>query len=117
MPTSQESGPATPVSISARWSDPELTPPGDLVEAVPANLSQFMALTGRPDLPAATLNRLVKMIDSDRLYVIREARIAHLLGRTKLPREHLLKGALLGSTPYRLVHLSDRPVLVVRAPD
>jgi nucleotide-binding universal stress UspA family protein len=30
--------------------------------------------------------------------------------------EHLLKGALLGSTPYRLVHLSDRPVLVVRAP-
>lgn len=31
--------------------------------------------------------------------------------------EHLLKGALLGSTPYRLVHLADRPVLVVRAPD
>jgi nucleotide-binding universal stress UspA family protein len=31
--------------------------------------------------------------------------------------EHPLKGALLGSTPYRLVHLSTRPVLVVRAPD
>jgi nucleotide-binding universal stress UspA family protein len=30
--------------------------------------------------------------------------------------EHPLKGALLGSTPYRLVHLSTRPVLVVRAP-
>jgi nucleotide-binding universal stress UspA family protein len=30
--------------------------------------------------------------------------------------EHPLKGALLGSTPYRLVHLSNRPVLVVRAP-
>lgn len=30
--------------------------------------------------------------------------------------EHPLKGALLGSTPYRLVHRSTRPVLVVRAP-
>jgi len=30
--------------------------------------------------------------------------------------EHVLKGALVGSTPYRLVHLSQRPVLVVRAP-
>jgi nucleotide-binding universal stress UspA family protein len=28
--------------------------------------------------------------------------------------ESPLKGALLGSTPYRLVHLSERPVLVVR---
>jgi nucleotide-binding universal stress UspA family protein len=31
--------------------------------------------------------------------------------------ERPLKGALIGSTPYRLVHLSDRPVLVVRAPE
>jgi nucleotide-binding universal stress UspA family protein len=28
--------------------------------------------------------------------------------------EGRLRGALLGSTPYRLVHLSERPVLVVR---
>lgn len=31
--------------------------------------------------------------------------------------EQPLKGALLGSVPYRLVHLSDRPVLVVPAPE
>jgi nucleotide-binding universal stress UspA family protein len=26
-----------------------------------------------------------------------------------------LKGVIIGSTPYRLMHLSERPVLVVRA--
>jgi nucleotide-binding universal stress UspA family protein len=31
--------------------------------------------------------------------------------------ERPLKGVLLGSTPYRLVHLARRPVLVVRAHD
>ncbi len=31
--------------------------------------------------------------------------------------ESPLKGVLLGSTSYRLVHLSTHPVLVVRAPD
>jgi nucleotide-binding universal stress UspA family protein len=31
--------------------------------------------------------------------------------------ERPLKGVLIGSTPYRLVHLADRPVLVVRAHD
>jgi nucleotide-binding universal stress UspA family protein len=29
--------------------------------------------------------------------------------------ENPLKGAIIGSTPYKLVQLSDRPVLVVRA--
>jgi nucleotide-binding universal stress UspA family protein len=27
--------------------------------------------------------------------------------------EHPIKGAILGSTPYKLVHLADRPVIVV----
>jgi len=31
--------------------------------------------------------------------------------------ERPLKGVIVGSTPYRLMHLSDRPVLVVRAPE
>jgi nucleotide-binding universal stress UspA family protein len=31
--------------------------------------------------------------------------------------ERPLKSALVGSTPTRLLHLSERPVLVVRAPD
>ncbi len=30
--------------------------------------------------------------------------------------EHPLKGAFLGSTPHKLVHLAERPVLVVPAP-
>jgi nucleotide-binding universal stress UspA family protein len=30
--------------------------------------------------------------------------------------ERPLKGALVGSTPYKLLHLSERPVLVVRVP-
>ncbi len=29
--------------------------------------------------------------------------------------EHPIKGAILGSTPYRLVHLSEHPILVVPA--
>jgi nucleotide-binding universal stress UspA family protein len=29
--------------------------------------------------------------------------------------ENPLKGAIIGSTPYKLVQLADRPVLVVRA--
>ena len=31
--------------------------------------------------------------------------------------EHPLRGAMLGSTPYRLLHLSKRPVLVVPVPE
>ncbi len=31
--------------------------------------------------------------------------------------ESPLKGAILGSTPHKLLQLSDRPVLVVPAPD
>lgn len=31
--------------------------------------------------------------------------------------ERPLKGALLGSTPYKLMQLSDRPIIVVRAAD
>jgi nucleotide-binding universal stress UspA family protein len=30
--------------------------------------------------------------------------------------EHPIKGAILGSVPHKLVHLSDRPVLVVPVP-
>ena len=29
--------------------------------------------------------------------------------------DHPIKGAIIGATPYKLVQLSDRPVLVVRA--
>jgi len=31
--------------------------------------------------------------------------------------ERPLKGAIVGSTPYKLIHLADRPVIVVRIPD
>lgn len=31
--------------------------------------------------------------------------------------ERPLRGALVGATPYKLVHLSSRPVVVVRAPE
>lgn len=31
--------------------------------------------------------------------------------------ERPLKGALVGSTPYRLIHLAERPVIVVRIPE
>jgi nucleotide-binding universal stress UspA family protein len=31
--------------------------------------------------------------------------------------ERPLKGALVGSTPYKLIHLADRPIIVVRIPD
>ena len=31
--------------------------------------------------------------------------------------ERPLKGAIVGSTPYRLIHLAERPVITVRIPD
>ena len=31
--------------------------------------------------------------------------------------ERPIKGALVGSTPYRLIHLAERPVIVVRIPE
>jgi nucleotide-binding universal stress UspA family protein len=31
--------------------------------------------------------------------------------------EHPIKGALLGSVPHKLLHLSERPVLVVPVPE
>ena len=31
--------------------------------------------------------------------------------------ERPLKGAIVGSTPYKLIHLAERPVIVVRIPD
>ena len=31
--------------------------------------------------------------------------------------ERPIKGALVGSTPYRLLHLTERPVIVVRIPE
>ena len=31
--------------------------------------------------------------------------------------ERPLKGAIIGATPYKLIHLAERPVIVVRIPD
>ena len=31
--------------------------------------------------------------------------------------ERPIRGAIVGSTPYKLIHLADRPVIVVRIPD
>ncbi|HEY5142487.1 MAG TPA: universal stress protein [Solirubrobacteraceae bacterium] len=31
--------------------------------------------------------------------------------------ERPLRGALVGSTPYKLIHLADRPIIVVRIPE
>jgi nucleotide-binding universal stress UspA family protein len=42
----------------------------------------------------------------------RDARVIVVGTRGETP----IKGALLGSTPHKLLHLSDRPVLVVPAP-
>jgi len=42
----------------------------------------------------------------------RDARVIVVGTRGERP----LQGALLGSTPHKLLHLSDRPVLVVPAP-
>ncbi|HWF52416.1 MAG TPA: universal stress protein [Solirubrobacteraceae bacterium] len=43
----------------------------------------------------------------------RDARVIVVGTRGESP----IRGALLGSTPHKLLHLSDRPVLVVPAPD
>jgi nucleotide-binding universal stress UspA family protein len=43
----------------------------------------------------------------------RDARVIVVGTRGESP----IKGALLGSTPHKLLHLADRPVLVVPAPD
>jgi nucleotide-binding universal stress UspA family protein len=52
---------------------------------------------------------------ADGLVSVAEARDAQMIvvGSTG---EGPLRGILIGSTPYKLLHLSTRPVLVVRAP-
>jgi nucleotide-binding universal stress UspA family protein len=47
------------------------------------------------------------------LAVERDARVIVVGTRGESP----IRGALLGSTPHKLLHLSDRPVLVVPAPE
>lgn len=47
------------------------------------------------------------------LATARDARVIVVGSRGESP----IKGALLGSTPHKLLHLADRPVLVVPSPD
>ncbi len=57
-------------------------------------------------VPLAPAQGLVELADE------RDARVIVVGTRG----EHPLRGALLGSTPHKLLQLSDRPVLVVPAP-
>ena len=86
-----------------------------LKELATKQLTEAVALAGESgaeaDIEAVILERepaagLVELADE------RDARVIVVGTRGGSP----LKGALLGSTPHKLLQLSDRPVLVVPAP-
>jgi nucleotide-binding universal stress UspA family protein len=75
-------------------------------------LSEAQKLAGGHDIEAVIVEKkpaagLVALADE------RDARVIVVGTRG----DGLVKGMLLGSTPHKLLHLSDRPVLVVPAPD
>lgn len=76
-------------------------------------LTEAQALTGdADDVEAVIVERapaqgLVELADE------RDARVIVVGTRGESP----IRGALLGSTPHKLLQLSDRPVLVVPSPD
>jgi nucleotide-binding universal stress UspA family protein len=83
-----------------------------LKELATQRLTEATALASDPgDVEAVIVEKapahaLVELADE------RDARLIVVGTRGEGP----LRGALLGSTPHKLLHLSDRPVLVVPAP-
>jgi nucleotide-binding universal stress UspA family protein len=75
-------------------------------------LTEARELAGSADIEAVIVEKkpaagLVALADE------RDARVIVVGTRG----DGLVKGVLLGSTPHKLLHLSDRPVLVVPSPD
>ena len=86
-----------------------------LKELATKRLTEAVALAGdagaTPDIEAVIIEQspaagLVELADE------RDARVIVVGTRGESP----IRGALLGSTPHKLLHISDRPVLVVPAP-
>jgi nucleotide-binding universal stress UspA family protein len=84
----------------------------DYAEALHEHARQVLAEAGEMgvetvELEQAPAEALIEVADQ------RDARMIVVGSYGERP----LKSALVGSTPTRLLHLSERPVLVVRAPD
>jgi nucleotide-binding universal stress UspA family protein len=75
-------------------------------------LAEASARTGDPGVPVSTEHR--EQAPADGLIAAADEHDARMIvvGSTG---EGPLRGILVGSTPYKLLHLSSKPVLVVRA--
>jgi nucleotide-binding universal stress UspA family protein len=74
--------------------------------------ARSLAATGSAEIEAVIVERAPAQALAE-LGRERDARLIVVGTRGESP----IRGALLGSTPHRLLHLSDRPVLVVPAPE
>lgn len=87
----------------------------DYAEAVHDHARQVLAEAGEVAGRAVDAMR-VERPAAEALIEVADARDARMIVVGSYG-ERPLKSALVGSTPTRLLHLSERPVLVVRAPD
>jgi nucleotide-binding universal stress UspA family protein len=83
-----------------------------LKELAGKRVAEAMELAGDDGVEAVIVEQEPAQAFVD-LAAERDARVIVVGSRGESP----IKGALLGSTPHKLLHLSDRPVLVVPKPE
>ena len=120
----------TAISVAARFGEPLVlvygaAPPGNVGEEFKAHREALMEI-GRTALAhaveraeaagVATELRLVDAKPAQALIDVAESCDASVIV-VGTAGESPLKGAMLGSTPHKLLHLSSRPVLCVPVPD
>ena len=125
-----DAAPTTAISVAARFGEPLVlvygaAPPGNVGEEFKAHREALMEI-GRTALAhaveraeaagVATELRLVDAKPAQALIDVAESCDASVIV-VGTAGESPLKGAMLGSTPHKLLHLSSRPVLCVPVPD
>ena len=116
----------TAIQVAARWGEPLILvygagPPGGMGEEVSAHRAALREI-GRSALShaleraqGAAIDTQVELVDAKPAQALIQVADAHdatviVVGTTG---ESPLRGAVLGSTPHKLLHLSTRPVLCV----
>jgi nucleotide-binding universal stress UspA family protein len=119
----------TAIEVAAKWGEPLIlvygaAPPGGVGEEITAHREALMEI-GRTALShaveraqSAGVDTQIQLVDAKPAQALVQVAEEHqatmiVVGTSG---ESPLKGAVLGSTPHKLLHLSSRPVLCVPVP-